>query len=73
MRRDGVSADGFYEERSVLDQITSLTGRRFLSDAIDALAQHRALMDAGVQVAQQFDLSVGVALTPEQMASRCGA
>ncbi|PWK84382.1 filamentous hemagglutinin, partial [Fulvimonas soli] len=61
--------DGFYEERSVLDQITSLTGRRFLSDATDALAQYRALMDAGVQVAQQFDLSVGVALTPEQMAS----
>jgi filamentous hemagglutinin len=53
----------------VLDQITSLTGRRFPSDDTDALAQYRSLMDAGAAVAQQFDLSVGVALTPEQMAS----
>lgn len=61
--------DGFYEQRSVLDQITSLTGRRFLSDNLDALAQYRSLMDAGVQAASTFQLSVGVALTPEQMAS----
>lgn len=61
--------DGFYEQRTVLDQIASLTGRRFLDDNTDALAQYRALMDAGVQVAQQFDLSVGIALTPEQMAN----
>jgi filamentous hemagglutinin len=52
----------------VLDQITSLTGRRFPSDDTDALAQYRSLMDAGAAMAQQFDLSVGVALTPEQMA-----
>lgn len=61
--------DGFYEQRTVLDQIASLTGRRFLSDDTDALSQYRSLMDAGVQTAQRFDLSVGVALTPEQMAN----
>ncbi|WP_049623372.1 filamentous hemagglutinin N-terminal domain-containing protein, partial [Frateuria defendens] len=61
--------DGFYEERQVLDQITSLTGRRFLSDNTDALSQYRDLMNNGAQAAQQFSLSVGVALTPEQMAS----
>jgi filamentous hemagglutinin len=61
--------DGFYEQRTVLDQIASLTGRRFLDDNTDALAQYRTLMDAGVRVARQFDLSVGIALTPEQMAN----
>jgi filamentous haemagglutinin family N-terminal domain len=60
--------DGFYEQRLVLDQITSLTGRRFLTDNTDAMAQYRALMDAGAATAESFHLSVGVALTAEQMA-----
>ncbi|KAF1005598.1 MAG: 16S rRNA endonuclease CdiA [Luteibacter sp.] len=59
--------DGFYEQRMVLEQITSLTGRRFLTDNTDAMAQYRALMDAGADVAHGFQLSVGVALTAEQM------
>ncbi|KAG9594351.1 hypothetical protein KCV01_g10317, partial [Aureobasidium melanogenum] len=59
--------DGFYEQRLVLEQITSLTGRRFLTDNTDAMAQYRALMDAGADVAHGFQLSVGVALTAEQM------
>jgi filamentous hemagglutinin len=61
--------DGFYEQQLVLDQITQLTGRRFLADSSDALDQYRNLMNNAVQVAQQFNLSVGVALTPEQMAN----
>jgi|GEM_PF-420139 len=61
--------DGFYEQQQVLDQITSLTGRRYLTDNTDALDQYRDLMNNATQVAKQFDLSVGVALTPEQMAS----
>jgi filamentous hemagglutinin len=61
--------DGFYEQQLVLDQITQLTGRRYLADASDALDQYRDLMNNAVQVAQQFNLSVGVALTPEQMAN----
>ncbi|MET0506465.1 MAG: hemagglutinin repeat-containing protein, partial [Luteibacter sp.] len=61
--------DGFYEQRMVLDQITSLTGRRYLTDNTDAMAQYRALMDAGVDTAGKFQLSVGIALTGEQMAS----
>ncbi|URX61283.1 hemagglutinin repeat-containing protein [Luteibacter anthropi] len=59
--------DGFYEQRMVLEQITSLTGRRYLTDNTDAMAQYRALMDAGADVASSFQLSVGVALTAEQM------
>ena len=61
--------DGFYEQQQVLDQITSLTGRRYLADNTDALDQYRGLMNNATQVAKQFGLSVGVALTPEQMAS----
>ncbi|MFC5742468.1 hemagglutinin repeat-containing protein [Dyella tabacisoli] len=61
--------DGFYEQRSVLDQITALTGRRFLTDNSNAMAQYRDLMDAGAQAAGAFQLSVGVALTSAQMAS----
>ncbi|QDE41214.1 filamentous hemagglutinin N-terminal domain-containing protein [Luteibacter pinisoli] len=60
--------DGFYEQRMVLDQITSLTGRRYLTDNTDAMAQYRALMDAGVEAAGDVQLAVGVALTAEQMA-----
>ena len=59
--------DAFYEQRMVLDQIASLTGRRFLTDSGDAMAEYRALMDSGVAAAERFELSVGVALTPEQM------
>jgi filamentous hemagglutinin len=59
--------DAFYEQRLVLDQIASLTGRRFLTDSGDAMAEYRALMDSGVAAADRFELSVGVALTAEQM------
>lgn len=61
--------DGFYEQQLVLSQITDLTGRRYLADNTDALDQYRTLMSNAVDVAKQFDLSVGVALTPAQMAS----
>jgi filamentous hemagglutinin len=61
--------DGFYEERQVLDQIAQLTGRRYLDDNSDALSQYRDLMDAGAQAASAFNLSVGVALTGDQMAN----
>lgn len=60
--------DGFYEQRQVLDQITQLTGRRFLTTDTDALAQYRTLMSNAVAATDKFDLSVGVALTADQMA-----
>ena len=60
--------DAFYETQLVMDQITSLTGQRYLNNDTDALDQYKALMDAGAQEAQQFNLTVGVALTPDQMA-----
>ncbi|MCW1980884.1 adhesin HecA-like repeat protein [Xanthomonas arboricola] len=61
--------DGFYEQRLVLDQITQLTGRRYLGNYADGVAQYRALLEAGVAAAGQLRLSMGVALTAEQAAA----
>nr|WP_052420987.1 hemagglutinin repeat-containing protein [Paraburkholderia ferrariae] len=59
--------DGLYEEQLVMNQVTQLTGRTFLGSYTDNLDEYTALMNNGVQYAQSFGLSVGVALTPEQM------
>ncbi|OGB21219.1 MAG: hypothetical protein A3I66_02515 [Burkholderiales bacterium RIFCSPLOWO2_02_FULL_57_36] len=60
--------DGFYEQKLVNDQILALTGRRFLTGYSDTQAEYQALMDAGVAFVQQYQISPGVALSPEQMA-----
>ncbi|MCW0399883.1 hypothetical protein NB688_004182 [Xanthomonas sacchari] len=61
--------DGFYEQRLVLDQITQLTGRRYLGNYADGVAQYRALLNGGVAEAGTLHLSVGVALTADQVAA----
>ncbi|WP_430543252.1 hemagglutinin repeat-containing protein [Xanthomonas sacchari] len=61
--------DGFYEQRLVLDQITQPTGRRYLGNYADGVAQYRALLDGGVAEAGTLHLSVGVALTADQVAA----
>ncbi len=61
--------DGFYEQRLVLDQITQLTGRRYLGNYADGVAQYRALLDGGVAEAGALHLDVGVALTAGQVAA----
>lgn len=60
--------DGFVEEQLVLDQITYLTGRRFLDGYDDAQAQFQALMDEGLQFAEKVGLGVGVELSAEMTA-----
>ncbi|WP_238401456.1 hemagglutinin repeat-containing protein, partial [Photorhabdus laumondii] len=60
--------DGFYEQRLVRDQITQLTGRRYLPGYNNDEAQFKALMDAGVAFGKQQQLTPGVALSPAQMA-----
>ncbi len=60
--------DGFYEQQLVNDQILALTGRRFLTGYSDTQAEYKALMDAGVAYAQQYQISPGVVLSSEQMA-----
>ncbi|NIJ84561.1 filamentous hemagglutinin [Xanthomonas arboricola] len=61
--------DGFYEQRLVLDQITHLTGRRYLGNYADGVAQYRALLESGVAAAGQLQLSMGVGLTAAQAAA----
>ncbi|MDR3038060.1 MAG: hemagglutinin repeat-containing protein, partial [Candidatus Adiutrix sp.] len=60
--------DGFYEQKLVLEQIAQLTGRRYLGDYSSDEEQFRALMVAGVEFAEAFELSLGVTLSAEQMA-----
>ncbi|WP_404978700.1 beta strand repeat-containing protein, partial [Caballeronia novacaledonica] len=60
--------DGVYEQTLIRNQITQLTGRTFLSGFNDAMDEYTALMNKGVAYAKQFDLEVGIALTPAQMA-----
>lgn len=60
--------DGFYEQRLLNEQVAQLTGRRFLGDYTSDEQQYRALMNAGVSYAQQFNLRPGIALTAEQIA-----
>uniref|UniRef100_UPI00073D904F hemagglutinin repeat-containing protein n=1 Tax=Entomohabitans teleogrylli TaxID=1384589 RepID=UPI00073D904F len=60
--------DGYYEQKLVRDQIMNLTGQRFLDGFSSDEAQYRQLMDNGVTLARQYNLSPGVALTAEQMA-----
>ncbi|HBM3226844.1 TPA: hemagglutinin repeat-containing protein [Klebsiella oxytoca] len=60
--------DGYYEQRLVREQIVKLSGERYLQGFSNDEEQYRALMDAGVAFAKQYNLTVGVALTPAQMA-----
>ncbi len=60
--------DGFYEQRLVREQVAQLTGRRFLDGHASDEAQYQALMDAGITVANAWQLIPGVALTAEQVA-----
>jgi len=59
--------DGFYEQQLIREQIGQLTGYRFLAGYNSDEEQYKALMNAGAEYAQEHQLSVGIALTAEQM------
>lgn len=59
--------DGAYEENLVMNQVTQLTGRTFLTGYSDNLDEYTALMNNGVAYAKSFDLTPGVALSAAQM------
>ncbi|SET27177.1 hemagglutinin repeat-containing protein [Thorsellia anophelis] len=61
--------DGYYEQKLVKDQIISLTGNRYLGDYTNDEEQYKALMDAGLAAAEKFNLTPGIALSAEQVAS----
>ena len=60
--------DGFYEQRLIREQVTQLTGQRFLEGYADDEAQYAALMNNAATFAKAHGLRPGVALTTEQMA-----
>lgn len=61
--------DGFYEQQLVTQQVTQLTGRAYLSDYSSGLAEYQALMNNASNVSKAMNLSVGVALTADQVSS----
>lgn len=60
--------DGFYEQRLIREQVAQLTGRRFLDGYANDEAQYRALMNAGLTYAQEWNLIPGVELSAAQIA-----
>ncbi|WP_371363487.1 tRNA nuclease CdiA-2 [Sporomusa rhizae] len=60
--------DAFYQQKLVREQVSQLTGREFLGDYSSNNEEYKALMDNGTTYAKKFNLQVGIALTPEQMA-----
>ena len=60
--------DGYYEQRLINEQIAELTGHRRLDGYQNDEEQFKALMDNGATVARSMNLSVGIALSAEQVA-----
>ncbi len=61
--------DGFYEQTLINDQVTQLTGRRFIPPYANAQAEIKALMDSGIATAKDLKLVPGLSLTKEQIAA----
>ncbi|MFH1913215.1 MAG: hemagglutinin repeat-containing protein, partial [Pseudomonadota bacterium] len=62
--------DAFFETRLVREQIFELSGLRFLDAAVTTdTAQMVALMDNAVQARTDLNLSVGIALSADQVAA----
>ncbi|WP_246289360.1 hemagglutinin repeat-containing protein [Achromobacter deleyi] len=59
--------DGFYEQKLVAEQVMLASGQRFVGDYTDNETQYKALLTAGADFAAKFGLTVGTALTQEQM------
>lgn len=64
--------DGYYEQRLVREQVVGITGQRYLDGYSNDEEQFKSLMDKGITFGKQYDLKIGVALTPEQMALLTG-
>ena len=61
--------DGLYEQRLIQQAITARTGQRFIAGLSSDEAMFRALMDNAIASKETLQLSVGVALTAEQVAA----
>ncbi|AIY42069.1 Putative large exoprotein involved in heme utilization or adhesion of ShlA/HecA/FhaA family [Collimonas arenae] len=61
--------DGFYEQKLITDQVTNLTGKRYLNGYANNEDEYKALMTNGVQYAKEFNMVPGIALSDAQMAA----
>ncbi|MBB1627415.1 filamentous hemagglutinin [Achromobacter sp. UMC71] len=59
--------DGFYEQKLVAEQVMLASGQRFVGDYTDNETQYKALLTAGADFAGKFGLTIGTALTEDQM------
>ncbi|MHA7844766.1 hemagglutinin repeat-containing protein [Serratia sp. D1N4] len=64
--------DGYYEQRLIREQVIALTGNRYLDGFQNDEEQYKALMNNGVEFGKKYNLTLGVALTAEQMALLTG-
>ncbi len=60
--------DGYYEQKLVNEQIAKLTGYRRLNGYTNDEEQFKALMDNGITIAKELQLTPGIALSAEQVA-----
>lgn len=61
--------DGFYEQELIRNQVTQLTGMRHLNGYTNDEEEYKALMDAGIAYAKEYNLKPGIALTKKQIAA----
>tara|TARA_R110000751_G_scaffold150109_1_gene255100 strand:+ start:5630 stop:13090 length:7461 start_codon:yes stop_codon:yes gene_type:complete len=61
--------DGLYEQRMLRDAITARTGARFLAGLTNDEAMYRYLMDNALASQTALNLTLGLALTAEQVAA----
>ncbi|MGB1239129.1 MAG: hemagglutinin repeat-containing protein, partial [Pseudomonadales bacterium] len=61
--------DGYVEQRLIQQQVMAQTGRRFIGSYTSDEEQYRALMNNGVDIAQQYNWMPGLALDETQIAA----
>ncbi|MCD1125840.1 filamentous hemagglutinin N-terminal domain-containing protein [Jinshanibacter sp. LJY008] len=62
-------SDNYHEQQFVRDQTINLTGQPSLNHATNDEEQYTAMMNAGIEFAQKYDLPLGVPLTSEQISN----
>ncbi|WPO98276.1 filamentous hemagglutinin N-terminal domain-containing protein [Pseudomonas sp. HR96] len=61
--------DGLYEQTLINQAITARTGQHYIDGETSDAAQFKYLMDNGIAAQQQLNLTVGTALSAEQVAA----